>query len=304
MSPGKEDACKDGLTPECFEEFPEFARQLFFLRLLYLLFPAQVSFKLPAKFRDLIFRPGPVFPPGWRYGDPWPDQAFTWEGLNMPPYDLLPYHLTLPSDLSEDVQNTGPLPLFGLSPSAFALPGAPVGARGKISAYLFYDDFSILDTSQWTFYKFGSGNLDIVSGRLRIQKPSDSGHISVTRADPKALLSNFSITFKLQFISGTSFLRFDYWTGVYYVYIRFQLPDILKIWSGSAWQFVTLADFTDIEYTWRFRIDWRGCYVFRDGYEVATALTVPSDTTPSGTHRFVLEDTGNLRIDDFRLTGI
>jgi hypothetical protein len=348
MAELNENPCSGGLTPACFETFPEWAKRALFLRLLYLLLPSEITSKLPGILRLPFFFPGPFFPPDWKqgdpppegafippdtifppdwlFGDPWPEGVFIWIAFSPPdgldyqdgiivspgtifpddwkPGDPLPAGAFISPILPEDIQQIGPLTFFYLTPGSPGYPGASVGGRGRAEAYNFFDNFTTLDTDEWSTTISVEGTIDIVDSQLRMQKAIDGGFVSITRADSSALLSMFTLSFKLRFISGTSSLRIDYWTGKYYLYIRFELPDILKIYDGSDWQLVTLSDFTNIEYSWRFSINYRGCFVYQDDFRVATALTLESDTTPSGTHRFVLEDTGNIRIDNFHLTGI
>jgi hypothetical protein len=434
MTEVNENPCSQGLTPQCFQTFPLWAKRALFLRLLYLLLPFEITSKLPGIFRLPFYFQGPlfpptwlpgdpspegafippdtVFPPGWLFGDPWPEGVFLWlpftppasldllEGIIIPPGtefppdwqsgDPLPPGVTIeiggsfppgwqpgdppppgitiqiggsfppgwqpgdplppgiivdiaglfppgwqpgdptppgviippgtefppgwqPGDplpdgvlpapsLDEDAKDTGPLPINPLTPFNF-YPLSPVANRAIKGVYTFFDNFTILDTAEWYKTISQNGTIEIVDEQLRMVKSSDTGFVSYTRADPKALLRLFSVSFDLRFISGTSTLRFDYWTGTYYLYILFQLPDSLKIWDGTDWTSFTLTDFTNIENSWRFWISTFGCRVFRNSVHVATAQTIALDDFASGTHRFVLADTGDVRIDNFYLRG-
>ena len=370
MSPEKENPCKFGLTPDCFQTFPEFAGRALALRLLYLLVPFQLTSRLPGKLREPLIFPGVTFPPGWQIGDPWPSMPFLWEGLNLPGFELLIDGLivlpgtTFPSDwqpgdpppagisikigvffptgwqpgdpppagvivppatvfppdwqpadplpdgalppgsLPEDAQDTGPLPPSSLTPSPSELPGTPISSKTVKGVYEFFDDFTVLDLTEWSTTISQEGTIDIVDEHLRMKKIGDQGFASITRADPTALLSVFYVSFDLLFISGSSTLRFDYWTGTYYLYFLFQLPKSLKIWTGSDWDSFTLSDFTNIEHKWRFWVSGFGCKIYRNGDHVASTPTIAADSFPSGTHRFVLANTGDLRIDNFKLRGM
>ena len=252
MSPGKEDACKDGLTPECFEEFPEFARQLFFLRLLYLLFPAQVSFKLPAKFRDLIFRPGPAFPPGWRYGDPWPDQAFTWEGLNMPPYDLLPYDLTVRPEFP-NLSETGPLPPYHFD--ALGLYSMALSWRQYMAGTYFYDHFVTSTDNDWTLTPpIHDGTLTISGTNLLFNSWGGitTGFASATIDAAPA--DDFDIIFEIWYTAGYNYMYFLFDTGVYYVQIYFDYPDSVRLRKSSGFETISVEDFRGSSYAWKLEV--------------------------------------------------
>lgn len=319
-----------------------FLRLLYLLLPVEITSKLPVIFRNPLFFLGPIFPPGwqpgdpppdgafiptdSIFPPGWIFGDPWPEGVFLWEAFDPPagldltdgiivspgttfpddwqPGDPLPEGAFDAATLPEDVIESGYSPSDFLGFSFFNRPGAPVGSFSRSSAYLYSDNFTVLDTDEWSTTISGSGDLDIVDGRLRMKKTSDSGFISITRADTTANLKTFTITFDLLFISGTTNLRIDYWSGAYHVYILFSLPGTVSLWDGSDWQILSLTDFTNIEHTWRFSINYLGCFIYRDDYLVNDPLDLEVDEAPSGTHRFVLEDTGEIRLDNFKLTGI
>lgn len=61
----QEHPCANGLTPECFEAYPEWAKLAFAYKLLNVLIPANISRRLPKGLFPGIIGPGAVLPPGW-----------------------------------------------------------------------------------------------------------------------------------------------------------------------------------------------------------------------------------------------
>jgi len=61
----QEHPCADGLTPECFEAYPEWAKQAFALKLMNVLIPANISRRLPKGLFPVVIGPGVILPPGY-----------------------------------------------------------------------------------------------------------------------------------------------------------------------------------------------------------------------------------------------
>lgn len=97
------ESCKDGLTPRCFEECPEWAKRAFACRLLHLLTPGKITNRLARGLEEALiapgvdipsviifppgttFPPGTIFPPGWSAGDPAPAGIVIPPGTTFPP---------------------------------------------------------------------------------------------------------------------------------------------------------------------------------------------------------------------------
>mgnify|MGYP001573793177 CR=1 FL=1 len=112
-----EGPCSRGLTKSCFDAYPAFARQALAFKILHILFPKEITRKLPKIFRGVLLAPGEVlppgielpggtvvtpgvvFPPGWVPGEPFPP------GVPLPP---------------------GPVPSPGAIPGVPPPPGAPI----------------------------------------------------------------------------------------------------------------------------------------------------------------------------------
>lgn len=89
----KRHPCADGLTPECFEDYPEWAKRAFAYRLLCMIAPPAITKRLQRVLKRAMFFPGvtippgvelppgvivppdTTFPPGWQPGDPLPPGA-------------------------------------------------------------------------------------------------------------------------------------------------------------------------------------------------------------------------------------
>jgi len=128
-------ACADGLTPECFEKFPQYAKKVFAYRLMHTLCPARMTRKLrdslwraltrvPVSwipFEYFIFPPdfdwSLIFPEDWTPGDPIPDGVIVEPDAEFPedwtPGDPLPDGVTidLPLILPPYWETQDPLPL-------------------------------------------------------------------------------------------------------------------------------------------------------------------------------------------------
>ena len=61
----QEHPCAGVLTPECFEAYPEWAKQAFAYKLLNVLIPANITRRLPKGLFPGIIGPGTILPPGW-----------------------------------------------------------------------------------------------------------------------------------------------------------------------------------------------------------------------------------------------
>jgi|GEM_PF-6595372 len=76
----QEHPCANGLTPECFAAFPEWAKLAFCYKLLHVLIPASISRRLPKGLFPGRIGPGAILPAGW---DPPP-------GVVVPPGYTVP----------------------------------------------------------------------------------------------------------------------------------------------------------------------------------------------------------------------
>lgn len=270
--------------------------------------------------------PGVIFPPGWIFGDPWPPGVLIWDPFTAPDWFILPDGtVVLPGALIPPGWTQGdPLPdgflsELGIPETALATGVIPplhdivfIGGSGSwsggtgvaISAYLFSDDFATIDLTEWTKNISVEGTIDIVSGQLRMQKAMDAGLIYYIRADSAAELTNYYFSFMLNFISGSSRFQFEYFDGSYHIHVRFLLPSTLEIYSGVTWQSVTLSDFTGVEHDYKFSVN-NGKMTVRQGNIIkAIDLDLEVFVTPAGMQRFIVNDTGNVRVDNYRLTGI
>jgi len=88
-------ACADGLTPECFEKYPQYAKKVFAYRLMHTLCPARMTRKLrESLWRILTEYPLSWVPPEYFIFPP----GFTWEMLfpeDWTPEDPLPEGVTI-----------------------------------------------------------------------------------------------------------------------------------------------------------------------------------------------------------------
>lgn len=145
---GKEHPCARGLTWNCFNEDPEFAKRAFALRLFYTLLPPQVSQLLARMLRKPLFdagltppagidlppgaitTPGTIIPPGWTPPDPLPPGVIIPPGTVFPPgwtpADPLPPGIVIPPGvvIPPDWTPGDPLPP-GVLPPPVIPPGVP-----------------------------------------------------------------------------------------------------------------------------------------------------------------------------------
>lgn len=80
--------CAKGLTLECFERYPQFARRAFATKLMHTLFPAAITRRLPKGLRPGII----AFPPGWDPNIPLTPQLEPRPppGITVPPGGAIP----------------------------------------------------------------------------------------------------------------------------------------------------------------------------------------------------------------------
>jgi len=102
MSPKEEYPCQKGLTAECFEKEPAWAKQAFAYKLLYLLFPPEITKKLPTVLARALIAPGVIIPPG----------------VEIPPGTVIGPGAVIPTDWTPD------LPMF---PGGIPPPTLPPG---------------------------------------------------------------------------------------------------------------------------------------------------------------------------------
>jgi len=104
--------CSGGLTPECFEAYPEWAKLAFAYKLLNVLIPANISRRLPKGLFPGQIGPGAILPPGWIP----PPGVIVPPNYTVPPswipftYFILPEGLTWAEAFPEGWTAEDPLP--------------------------------------------------------------------------------------------------------------------------------------------------------------------------------------------------
>jgi len=120
----RERPCDRGLTPGCFEEHPEWAKQAFAYRLLHTLFPPEITRRLPKIWRDPLIGPGANvpdevdLPPGTVVP---PD--YDWDPVWTPWWLSLPWWLIWPEeDIPPDADPDYPPPPDVVIPPGTVFP--------------------------------------------------------------------------------------------------------------------------------------------------------------------------------------
>jgi len=128
---GADHPCANGLTPECFEAYPEWAKIALAYKLLHVLIPANISRRLPKGLFPGRIGPGALLPAGW---DP-PPGVIVPPNYTVPPswipftYFILPEGLTW-ADLFPDDWKVGDALPDGvtINPAATIPPGLTIEA--------------------------------------------------------------------------------------------------------------------------------------------------------------------------------
>lgn len=238
--------CLHRVDAECFKAKPEWAKQAFAYKLVHLLFPPELTKRLPTTLRRALVAPGVIippgvelppgvvaapgaeFPPGWTPGDPWPPGVFE------------------PPELPPEVQISGPTPPtfvepFSAGPAHAPSPSPPVG-----DVIFFYDDFDILDPLVWTIISEGAGGtITIQDGQLRLNTfPVGSVYMRHYATDPWP--DKFDVTFKHKHVSGDVGMYGTMYTGTYAVRYELAPPNTFTL-KGAVIEYVTVDPFDDVQ---------------------------------------------------------
>lgn len=250
MTDAKSTPCLHRIDAECFKAKPKWAKQAFAYKLAHLLFPPELTKRLPTTLRRALVAPGVIippgvelppgmvaapgaeFPPGWTPGDPWPPGVFE------------------PPELPPEVQITGPTPPtfvepFGPGPVHAPSPSPPVGDE-----IFFYDDFDVWDPEVWpNSFALGGGTISIFEGQLQLDA-DPLGSVSARRYDSLPFPDPYDLVFKHNHVSGTESTAIKIYTGVYSLNVRFEPPNVVKL-DGPVDHYVTVDNFVGVQHEWR-----------------------------------------------------
>lgn len=246
---GQEHPCARGLTKECFEKYPEWAKRAFAYKLMHTLWPPWLTRRLPKWLRlaligdGVILPPGYIppdgmtippnytFPPGWSPGDPIPSGITIPAGTIFPPGwspgDPLPPGVTIepgaefppgwtpgdpiPSSFGPDPPPGIIVPPGGAIPPLYSSPGEP-GPAHKPSDGAVVKPVTVEITSS------------IKDGHVR----NDDADWSTARTTGTGNVVDDN---DVNFIHA---MAVNYWSGIYNVYRSFFYFDLSSIPAGKT----------------------------------------------------------------------
>ncbi|KKN22904.1 hypothetical protein LCGC14_0910430 [marine sediment metagenome] len=252
--------CLKGLTPKCFRQFPEYAKQLFAFRLLLLFFPSDLSRKI-LEFLA-IFPPEPPFGVPSTPLPPWGNGAAADDGKSSPG------------------EPEGPP---GAPPEA---PGAPGGPKTKEPPFIppypalppwapgrparpsdpppadpwFHDAFNSLDLTVWEKWLWGSATIHVEPGQAKFISTGADYCILRTAADP-TIPDSWYVDFKVKIESYSDpnarfFIQF--FSGSHVVKLLLNPPTIITHATGPGSDEITVSPYINQWQTFRL--------VYIDGY--------------------------------------
>lgn len=300
MNDTKSTPCLHRIDAECFKAKPEWAKQAFAYKLVHLLFPPELTKRLPTTLRRALVAPGVIippgvelppgmvaapgaeFPPGWTPGDPWPPGVFE------------------PPELPPEVQITGPTPPtfvepFGPGPVHAPRPSPPVG-----DVIFFSDDFDILDPLVWTIiYEGAGGTVSIVDGQLQLNTfPVGSAYIrryeSLPFPDPHEL------RFKHTHSDGTVSTGFRIHTGIYSLSVRFDPPNQIRLY-GPTIVYVTVDNYENVQHEYKVVTDGAFADLYQDNILIYENFEWYTSTATPGRLSIEISSNGLALTDDYTL---
>ncbi|MBA7494461.1 hypothetical protein ES702_05037 [subsurface metagenome] len=227
---------KTALTEELWKDHPAFAKSLFAIRLLSIMFPGRISKRLQKLIGDAgIFNPD-LQPPGWIY-DPNefpPPVDYTSYGTygELPSWitDLLSEedfnYLSDTGQLASWFNNTfGPDEIsyfneYGAMPSWLMDIWGPGPIKRGVDPppaaddYWFYEPWDTIDESKWTKTVYAHGNLDTFAGYL-VMSSTDSGlAFTLVQNFTQDVPSALDVYIKYRSVSGTQAVSIELYSGV------------------------------------------------------------------------------------------
>ncbi|OGN96288.1 MAG: hypothetical protein A2Y89_02690 [Chloroflexi bacterium RBG_13_51_18] len=271
--------CADGLTPECFKKYPEWAKMLFAQKLMGTLFPPEVTKNLPTAVQQAMGQP----PPGWPADQPMPAAL----GLAPPPGIIVP-------------AGGVAAPLYtavGAAGGGGALAGRNVVAQ--LTPW-FYDPFTTLDLTVWTEYNWGAATNTISAGRLKQTSPLATV-AEIDSAANAGIPTDFDWSFDLTYDTdlGGSFYPYLY-TGAHSLELEFDPPTLLRFRNAIAWQNFTVDTFLGTTDTWTLQYDGFTASLYRGTTAIFTELTPPIRLTGAGIIHLPTEE-GTIYLDNLKI---
>ena len=297
----EEHPCARGLTPECFEKYPTWARQAFAYRLLCTLFPPQITRRLQRLLTTAIVGPGAVIPP----------DLVTPPGVIMPPGVIWPPEWTpedpLPPGILPPPFEPGQEPPAGVAPPIYTQPWepGPVQTPGnKIPARpdpWFYDDFDIIDPAVWTDWSEGTGANTIDAGQLKMYSALSGDYAYLTTQPDATIPAACTISFDLTYDVGSGQWVTSICFGDRNIWILFDPPSTLKYRTPAGYSTYDIGDKTGIKTSYRFEFDGQYSDIYVD--DVAIALAVDTYQYSSYKGRIFLSDDDimTVHLDDLKI---
>jgi len=299
--PAEEHPCARGLTPECFKEYPEWAKRAFAYRLFHTLFPPNITRRLPKILRgplvypgvvippDIPFPPGTIippdtdFPPGWTPADPAPPGILPppFAPGQEPPDGALPPLYTQPWE-------PGPVHTPPVTPSARPDPW-------------FYDDFDIIDPAVWTDWSEGTGANSIDAGQLKMYSGLAGDYAYLNTADDATIPASCTISFDLTYNVGSGQWVTSIYFGVRNIWIIFDPPSTLKYRTPDGYSSYDVGDKTGVKTSYRFEFGGQYSDIYVDGVKKASAVDTYPFAGSKGRIFLSNDDIMTVHLDDLKI---
>lgn len=338
MTNGTENPCLKGLTPDCFKQDPQWAKQAFAYRLIHVLFPRAMTRRLPKGLRqaliypgvttppgvDLppgtVIQPGTTFPPGWTPGDPTPPGIVIPPGTSFPsgwqPGDPEPPGVIVPPDRKwplgwnpGDPLPAGALPAPPAPPDTGPTgpintqpgpgPGAGGGSYSSPTAPGYFF-YEVCDTFPGTFWTDTSVGGGAVSAVSgRFYLVLTWGNASCSGTVPDAWPTDYDIYFTINSIACDSTFVIEFYTGTHRINFLFNCPtDTLKFRTSGGIVDLEIYDIEGKTITYTLSLRSGLVDIWRDSTLIGNDLTPEADATNPGKISMTAANQGEYYIDD------
>lgn len=303
MPDPEEHPCARGLTVECFRTHPVWAKQALAVRLIHAITPKQLTKRLPPSINKALLVPGISFPPGFGPGD-FPPGAIITPQTNFPPGwsagDPLPPGAAAPPATAPETPGSSVVPPFYLGPGAPIYPGGSGQAPGVV--IFFTEPFDDLTTNSWADQSYMGGSTSIVSANLRLFSAGGGAYSGVRRTHAVTWPTNWTVTFELNFVSGTGVAQVELYTGTYRVRIFLTPPTTVNILPRTGTCQATVANYLNTVNTWKLVVTGNLGTLYLNGSAVISGCDVFASSGSAGRMEWEAYDVHDVRINYMTIT--
>jgi hypothetical protein len=262
------------LTKKFFRERPVLFRKLMAYRLLWLLFPPELSRLLPRyiidRFLTFPFKKEWAFdfPPGWN-PDIWTYLDWLW---------ALEHGLIAPQNLS----------LFDI--------GIPRALPRGLSLFWFYEPWIDLNVQGWETYLKGTGNVYTSANHLILEGYNSGDIARCSRTETRSFGNIIDVKFSLLSLVDNEDLWFYLYTGEYLIWLHFLDPATLEYCNPGMPDSVTIDNFHENSVEVEINKIGNTGSIKINGNIVAQDSIFVIDSSNPGLEKFEIDDFGQYQV--------